>query len=240
MAAFRTIWTALVSLYEETLVLLAGNLLSIAINLPIGLVLFMVGLALLPSGEGNTAQWLIVAIAWLMPFLPTPGNIALQGLARVAAGPDVPRLVSFRGALGAYWRLALVCTGVSVAVIGALAWYVAAFASSLPVVSLLWLYACLFWLGLHVYLAPLMLHVTEPRLIDLYRRAALIALGHFGYTFLLLIELLVISFAAVVFLPVYALVAPAFVSLCQAHALREIRRRHGDLLIDAEEEASRL
>ena len=32
----------------------------------------------------------------------------------------------------------------------------------------------------------------------------------------------------------------AFVSLAQAHALREIRRRHGDLPVEVEEEASRL
>jgi hypothetical protein len=38
----------------------------------------------------------------------------------------------------------------------------------------------------------------------------------------------------------YALVGVAFVSLVQAHALREIRRRHGDLLPEAEEEVSRL
>jgi hypothetical protein len=56
----------------------------------------------------------------------------------------------------------------------------------------------------------------------------------------LLVLLLLVSFAAVVFLPVYVLVAPAYISLVQAHALREIRRRHGDLPVEAEEEATRL
>ena len=41
-------------------------------------------------------------------------------------------------------------------------------------------------------------------------------------------------------MPVYVLVAPAFISLVQAHALREIRRRHGDLVAETEEEVSRL
>jgi hypothetical protein len=83
-------------------------------------------------------------------------------------------------------------------------------------------------------------HVAQPQVFDLYRRAAFIALGHAPYTFVLLPLLLVLSFAAVVFLPVYVLVAPAFISLAQAHALREIRRRHGDLPLDAEEEVTRL
>ena len=87
----------------------------------------------------------------------------------------------------------------------------------------------MFWLSLHIYLVPLLVHVAEPRVFDLYRRAAFVALGHAGYTFVLLVLLLIVTVAAVSFLPVYVLVALAFVSLAQAHALREIRRRHGDL-----------
>jgi uncharacterized membrane protein YesL len=107
-------------------------------------------------------------------------------------------------------------------------------------VTIFWSYAALFWLALHVYIVPLAVHVTEPRLLDLYRRAAFIAVGHAGYTFVLLVLLLALSLASVIFLPVYVLVGPALVSLAQAHALREIRRRHGDLEAEPEEEASRL
>jgi hypothetical protein len=109
-------------------------------------------------------------------------------------------------------------------------------------ITILWLYATLFWLGMHVYLVPLLVHVAEPRVLDLYRRAAFVSLGHAGYTFVLLVPLLLITFATVVFLPLYVLLAQSFVCLVQANALREIRRRHGDLAAepDAEEEACRL
>jgi hypothetical protein len=56
---------------------------------------------------------------------------------------------------------------------------------------------------------------------------------------MLLALLLIVGFASVVFLPVYVLVTGVFVSLVQAHALREIRRRHGDVLDEPEEEVSR-
>src|SRR5436190_1838222 len=72
------------------------------------------------------------------------------------------------------------------------------------------------------------------------RCAALIAMGHPGYTFILLLLLLAVSFACVVFLPVYVLVGLVFVSLVQTHALREIRRRHGDLVSQPDEEVGRL
>jgi hypothetical protein len=131
-----------------------------------------------------------------------------------------------------------------VVILGILAWNISFYAGFGPgwplFVTIFWLYASLFWLSLHIFLVPLLVHVEEPRTFDLYRRSAFIAVGHAGYTFVLLVLLLIIATAAVVFLPVYVLLAPALVSLVQAHALREIRRRHGDLTVEPEEEVSRL
>jgi uncharacterized membrane protein YesL len=252
MAAFRTLWRALLSLYEETLTLIGGNLAALVLNLPLGIVLFVVGLPLAPMlaspvqgpEENNGVQWLVALIAWLMPFLPTPGNVALAGVSQVAAGPDVPNLQLFRRALGAHWRIALRCTLISVVVLVALIWnigfYLTVSTGWLRFVSIIWLYGALFWLSLHIHLVPLMVHVVEPRVLNLYKRAAFITLGHFGYTFLLMIALLILGFIAVVFLPLYVLAGGAYISMVQAHALREVRRRHGDLVVEPEEEVSRL
>ena len=249
MSAFRTIWAALVGLYEETLVLLLGNLVAVALNLPIGLLVFVFitlasiffGLPIAGTGEDANPSWLLVAIFWLMTLMPTPGNVALAGLTRVAAGPDAPSFAIFRSTLRARWRLALRGTLVSIVVLLALIGNVLFYASVggwLRFASILWLYGTLFWLSLHIYLAPLMVHVAEPSLPNLYKRAAFIALGHPGYSMLLLLVMLVVSFITVVFLPAYVLIGAAFISLVQAHALREIRRRHGDLDVEPEEVGS--
>jgi uncharacterized membrane protein YesL len=249
MSAFRTVWAALVGLYEETLVLLAGNVAALALNLPIGLLVFVLvtlasvffGLPMVGGGEEGNPSWLLVTIAWLMTVMPTPGNVALAGLTRVAAGPDAPSFANFRATLRAHWRLALRCTLVSVIVLLALIGNVVFYASVggwLRFASILWLYGTLFWLSLHIYLAPLLVHVAEPRLFNLYRRAAFIALGHPGYSMLLLVVMLVVGFISVVFLPAYVAIGAAFISLVQAHALREVRRRHGDLDVEPEEVGS--
>jgi uncharacterized membrane protein YesL len=180
----------------------------------------------------------------MLLFLPTPGNVALSGLALTAAGPDAPRFGQFRASLRAHWRLALRCFLVSTVVLAALVaniyFYAVLSSGWLRFISIVWLYGALFWLSLHLYLVPLLVYVSEPRLLDLYRRAAFVALGHPAYTFMLLAALLLVGFVSVVFLPVYVLVTGALVSLVQAHALREIRRRHGDVLEEPEEEGSRL
>jgi uncharacterized membrane protein YesL len=252
MAALRTLWKALVGLYEETLVLVLGNVTAVVLNVPIALALFLIGLPFAGTGggaadgstDGGVAQWLLVVIAWMLLFLPTPGNVALSGLALVAAGPDVPRMAHFRATLRAHWRLALRCSLLSLVVLIALlanVYFYAVLSSGwLRFVSIVWLYGAFFWLSLHLYLVPLLVYVSEPRLIDLYRRAAFVALGHPAYTIMLLLVLLIVGFVSVVFLPVYVLVAGVFVSLVQAHALREIRRRHGDVLEEPVDEGGRL
>jgi uncharacterized membrane protein YesL len=244
MTAFRTLWAAIVGIYDETLVMVLGNVAALALNLPIGLALFVVGLPFVGSADGGGSQWLLVTIAWLMPFLPTPGNVALGGLTYVAAGPDAPRFGAFRASLKAHWRLSLRCLPVSLIILVALvanAYFYVAFSTGwLRFASILWLYGTLFWLSLHIYFVPLLVHVSEPRLLNLYRRAAFIALGHPAYTILVLVLLLIICFVSVVFVPLYALLANSLISLVQAHALREIRRRHDDLPVEVEEEVSRL
>src|SRR5712692_8286282 len=137
MSALRTMWAALVGLYEETLVLLVGNVAALALNLPVGVLVFVLvtlaglffGLPIIGTGEEASPSWLLVAIAWLMTLMPTPGNVALAGLTRVAAGPDAPSFTIFRATLRASWRLALGCTAVSVVVLLALIGNVVFYAS---------------------------------------------------------------------------------------------------------------
>src|SRR5690349_20481889 len=120
MTAFRTVWTAFVDVYEETLVLIAGNLGALALNVPV----FLIVLVIATSDDDAYTQLAAIVAAWLLPFLPTPGNLALANLTRVAAGPDVPRFAEFRSSLSRNWRLALRCSVVSVLVLGALVWNV--------------------------------------------------------------------------------------------------------------------
>jgi len=239
MPALRSLWAACCALYEDTLALVAANLIWVLLNLPLLLLL----LVLLPVAPASLSSLLLI-FTWLLLFVPTPASLALGALAREAANADVPRLGVFFRSLRQRWRLGLVLFLISLVVaVVALAnvyfWLVLG-SGPLRFVSVLWLYAALFWLCMHVYLVPLAHHVTAPRVVDLYRRAAVLVLGHPGFSFLVLLELMLFGALSVVFLPVYVFIGGALVALVQAHALREIRRRHGDLLPQAEDEILRL
>ena len=239
MPALRVLWHALVGLYDEMITLVLGNLLWVCLNLPVYLLLLAVGVPFLGGGVPESGPgWLLLLPAWLLILLPTPAGIALGGLASVATGPDAPHARLFWEALRTRWRLALGCCGLSlvgtVALLANLYFY-AVLSSGWPrVLTILWLYAIVLWAGMHVYLVPLLHHVRRPRLLDLYRRAALIALGHAGYTLVVVLGILLLGLSSVLFLPAYLLVGGAYVALAQAHAFREIRRRHGDLVVAPE------
>jgi uncharacterized membrane protein YesL len=238
MPALRVLWLALVSLYDETIALVVGNLLWVALNLPVFLLLAALGL---PFADSGNIAWLLVGVAWLLLLLPTPAGVALGALAREAAGPDVPGRAAFGDGLRARWRLGLTCGAVSLLVTVAIVFNIGFYATRtdglLRLTTILWLYGLWFWLGMHLYLVPLLHHVQAPRLLDLYRRAALITLGQAVSSLALVLLLLVLGAVSIVFLPAYVLVAPAYVAVAQAHAFREVRRRLGDLSVaDADQE----
>jgi uncharacterized membrane protein YesL len=240
MAAPRTLWLALVGLYEETATLVLANLAWVLASLPLVLALALLLVPFANSIPGTTGpEWVLVLIAWTILFMPTPAGTALAQVASVAAGPDVPKIGMFWEALRTKWRMSLVCFVISLLVACALLAnvYFYAFVSSGPIrfFAIVWLYGALFWFSMHVYLVPLLVHVAEPRILDIYRRAALIAIGHPIFTLLVLFELLIIGSLALIFLPAYVLVGPAYLAMIQAHAFREIRRRHGDIVAEPDE-----
>jgi uncharacterized membrane protein YesL len=241
MAAPRTLWLALVGLYEETATLVLGNLAWVATNLPLFLVLaaFLVPFAgSVPGASGP--EWILVLIAWLLLFLPSPSSVALAALASVAAGPDVPHLSVFWQTLRERWKLGLACFAISLAIAVALLanvyFYAVLSEGWVRYLAIVWLYGALFWFSMHVYLLPLLVHVIEPRIFDIYKRAALIALGHPIFTVLVLFETLILGTLALIFLPAYVLVGGSYLAMVQAYAFREIRRRHGDLDPEPEED----
>lgn len=235
--ALRVLWAALVGLYDEALVLIRGNLLWLVLTIPLYLVTaaLLVPLAAMGSGaeQVSAPAWPFLLAALLTIVLPSPGAFGVGALAEVIAQRDSPRFEICSAAARRYWRRGLVLFSLGVVVFALLAVNLLFYASigpeALRFLAVAWLYGLLFWLALQAYLVPLLLRRPDTGILDLYRRAALLTLGHPLFSGTLALALLLVAGLSIVALPVYFLLAGAFVALARAQAFRRLRVHHGDL-----------
>ena len=179
---FRAVGSACYQVFSHLGVSFGGNLLAMLFSLPIILAVIVVAffvhsLSLVPLG-----------IAVLVGALPNPACMGLQTLARELAHGQAPEFGEQWQALRTYWRVGLRAWLIAAATTIILALNVAFYAtqaanpaSRLHAVAmplfLVWTLFLLFWLGIHLYVAPLLLAQVEPRALLAYRNAAVIMLS---------------------------------------------------------------
>ena len=178
----RAVGSACYQVFSHLTLSFGGNVLAMLLSLPIVLVLIVVAffvhsLSVVPLG-----------IAVLVGVLPNPACMGLQTLARELALGHAPDWREQWQALQSYWRVGLrawlIATATTVVVALNVAFYASqavnrgsrlhAFAAPL---FLVWGLFLLFWLGIHLYVAPLLLAQVEPRALLAYRNAAVLMLS---------------------------------------------------------------
>jgi hypothetical protein len=178
----RAVGSACYQVFSHFAVSFGGNLLAMLLSLPIVLVLIVVAffvhsLSVVPLG-----------IAVLVGALPNPACMGLQTLARELARGDTLSFGEQWQGLRTYWRVGLRAWLIAAAItitcaLNAAFWATQAAnpASGLHAVAaplfLVWALFLLFWLGIHLYVAPLLLAQVEPRALLAYRNAAVLMLS---------------------------------------------------------------
>jgi hypothetical protein len=178
----RAVGSACHQVFSHLAVSFGGNVLAMLLSLPIVLVLvvaafFVHSLSLVPLG-----------IALLVGALPNPACMGLQTLTRELARGDTADLGEQWQGLRMYWRVSLRAWSIAAAititcVLNVAFWgtQAASPATSLHAVAaplfVFWALILLLWLGVHLYVAPLLLAQTEARVLLAYRNAAVIMLS---------------------------------------------------------------
>jgi len=178
----RAVGSACYQVFSHLAVSFGGNLLAMLLSLPIVLVsivaaFFVHSLSVVPLG-----------IALLVGALPNPACMGLQTLARELARGQIPDFGDQWQGLRTYWRVGLrawlmaaaitIICALNAAFYGTRAadaatrWHT--IAAPLFVV---WTLILLLWLGVHLYVAPLLLAQAEARVLLAYRNAAVIMLS---------------------------------------------------------------
>jgi hypothetical protein len=178
----RAVGSACYQVFSHFTVSFGGNLLAMLLSLPIVLVLIVVAFVV------HSLSVVPLGIAILVGALPNPACMGLQMLARELARGDTLNLGEQWQALRTYWRMSLRAWLIAAAITITCALNVAFWAAqaahpatSLHAVaaplSLVWALILLFWLGVHLYVAPLLLAQAEARVLLAYRNAAVIMLS---------------------------------------------------------------
>jgi hypothetical protein len=178
----RAVGSSCYQVFSHLALSFGGNLLAMLLSLPIVLVSIVVAfyvhsLSVVPLG-----------IALLVGALPNPACMGLQTLARELARGNTADFGEQRQGLRMYWRVSLrawsIAAAIAITCVLNMAFYAtqaANPATRLHAVAaplfVVWTLILFLWLGIQLYVAPLLLAQAEARVLLAYRNAAVIMLS---------------------------------------------------------------
>ena len=245
IAALRVLWHALVHLYDESLLLIRANVVWFIGSVPLFLLVLAVSWLFVTPTEPDAGPlvWPLLLASFVLVALPSPFAVGVYALAADIVVGETPEFRQFWAALRRWWRHGLVMFAIGGLVLGALifnaSFYISVAQGWVQAVSILWLYAILYWITLQSYLLPLLVatdggarpegdegrHGGLP-LLALYKRAAILALANPLFSLVLLGNTVLTMVLSAVAIPIYPLIAMAYVALVGARALRELREKY--------------
>ena len=178
----RAVGSSCYQVFSHLALSFGGNVLAMLLSLPIVLVTIVAAfvvhsLSLVPLG-----------IALLVGALPNPACMGLQTLARELARGHTPDFGEQWQGLRMYWRVSLrawsIAAAIAITCVLNMAFYAtqaANPATRLHAVAaplfVVWTLILFLWLGIQLYVAPLLLAQAEARVLLAYRNAAVIMLS---------------------------------------------------------------
>jgi hypothetical protein len=217
LRAFSIAWRALVSYYEDFF-LLAG----------MSLLWWVTGGVF--AGAALVAAWILLHSGgawWLAPLLAVPAGPASAALANVtrrsARDLHADRTVYVEG-LHSYWRRALALSAIGMTVLALLCLNIAFYASRgialLWALAFFWGYLTLFWLGVQLYLYPVLVGLETPSVTGALRIALAMAFSSPLFSLILLLLAAVLTGISVVLAVTLFAAWPAVMLLLGEHSVR--------------------
>lgn len=195
--AFRVLWKTIKDIWEDMLLLVLMNVLTLVCGIPMFAALLIPPYLVLATSE--TTQPVIVALLIaLVLMIPTTIPFAGAWFAlyavcnRVANGFAISwefYFTNFKQSLFKAWRYLIFANAVSILILVNFLWYPQAFpqADWVPWVMGLWLAAGFFWVAIQFYVFPFYIEQESKSWRVALRNAALIAGANPLFTFILLV-----------------------------------------------------
>jgi hypothetical protein len=178
----RAVGSSCAQVFSHLALSFGGNLLAMLLSLPIVVASILAAVAV------HSLSLVPLGIALLVGALPNPASMGLQTLARALARGDTASLGEQWQGIRSYWRVSLrawlIGAAIALTCVLNMAFYgtqAADPAARLHAVAaplfLVWTLILFLWLGVNLYVAPLLLAQAEARVLLAYRNAAVIMLS---------------------------------------------------------------
>jgi hypothetical protein len=238
---FRVLWRAIVHLYDESLLMLKANFVWFVATLPFFFLIVAICWLLVPAPEADEGLilWPLMLACFAILVLPTPFAFGVYALTSEIVTGDTPEFGVLWQAVARWWRRSLVMFFIGGLVLGGLIFNVVFYANVMEgwvqAVSIVWLYGAIFWVTLHTYLIPVHYAALRdpeqaaagpPPIRTLYRRAAILSLANPIFSLVLLLGTVLVVVISSLALPVYPLIAMAYVALIGSRALKDLRDKY--------------
>jgi len=233
MRAFTVAFRALVSFYNELFLLVGLNVIWwITGGIFVGLALALSWSALsLTTPEGQPIL-LTVNPFWLLPLVAVPAGPAQAALANVArpVARDLhaDRSMYFEG-FRLYWKQALALAAISMGVLSLLLlnlfFYISRSSPFFQTLALFWALLIVFWLGVSLYLFPVLVGLKEPGVVAALKTAIGVAFANPFYSLLLVAIAGVLSLVCVPLAFLFVLALPAVIALLGEQGLKLVVER---------------
>jgi hypothetical protein len=237
LAAVRVLWRSLVHLYDESLLMIRANLVWFVGSIPLfALVLGVTWFFVPPDPEAGPVMWPLLLGAFVMLVVPGPLSAGVYALTSEIVTGETPDFGLFWIAVRRWWKRGLAMFAIGSFVLGGLIFnanfYLSVTEGWLQAVSILWVYAILYWITLQAYLMPLLFAAeggdgteTVP-LLSLYKRAAILALANPLFSLVILFNAALTMILSAIALPLYPLIAQSYVAVVGSRALYDLRQKY--------------
>ncbi len=170
------LWRAMVHFWDESLLMIRANVMWFLAIIPLYLVTvvaivsttaiaqWFMGSAIDPEAEPSSLPWILAA--FMLIVLPSPPAAGVYTIAMYIVNGETPEFSVFWQALRRWWKRTLLMYVIGAALLGGLIFntifYMSVTAGILQAISVLWVYAIVFWLTLQAYLLPLLVMPVVP------------------------------------------------------------------------------
>jgi uncharacterized membrane protein YesL len=135
-----------------------------AIVVVTGIAQWLMGSALDPEAEPSSLPWILAA--FVLVAIPNPASAGVYTIATYIVNGETPEFRVFWQSVRRWWKKTLVLYLIGAVVLGGLifntGFYMSVTTGLLQAVSVLWVYAVIFWLTMQAYLLPLLVMTVVP------------------------------------------------------------------------------